>query len=150
MALRHAGISTGGIRKLMGMATRAGRFLGDIVQVATASILKAKKPFSYVLKLISSKTDWQGKLAYLREQQFQQELMAKQALCGNQDLETIKKALARTGMIASYKRTHVWKLDDEGVVRKAEIAQLLADPMLAKWLPLLDIARHCRAGTSDW
>ena len=145
MALRLVGISTAGIRKLMGIATRAGRFLGDIVQVATDNILKAKKPYSYVLKLISSKTDWQGKLAYLREQQFQQELMAKQPLCGNQDLDTNQQAMARTGMIASYKRTHVWKLDDEGIVRKAEIAQLLAAPTLANWQPLLDIAGLAQA-----
>lgn len=145
ITLKIVGISTPGIRKLMGIATRAGRFLGDIVQVATNNILKAKNPYCYVLKLISSKTDWQGKLAYQREQQFQQELMAKQALCGNQDLDTIQQAMARTGMLASYKRTHVWKLDDHGTVRKAEIAQLLTDPTLAHWQPLLDIAGLAQA-----
>lgn len=145
MVLRACGIPVSGIRKLMGMATQAGHFLGNIVEVAGDNILGARNPFSYVCKLISSKTDWQGKLAYLREQQFQQELMDKQALCSNQNLDTIQQAMAATGMIASHKRTHVWKLDDEGIVRKAEIAQLLADPMLTKWLPLLDMAGLAQA-----
>lgn len=56
------GLSEAAVFKLMGIAGKVGCRLADVVAVAGASIAKARRVYSYVLKLLGAKKDW-GALA---------------------------------------------------------------------------------------
>lgn len=56
--LAHAGVTVHGIRKLMGLASRAGVRLADVVAAAGSHIARARKAYCYVLKLLRSGKDW--------------------------------------------------------------------------------------------
>ena len=56
--LVNLGLSDGAVFRLMGLATASKCRLEHIVAVAGQSIAKARKAYSYVLKLIRAKKDW--------------------------------------------------------------------------------------------
>jgi len=62
--LALAGLTLGAIRKLMGLASKVGTRLGDVVAVAGQHILKARRAYSYVLKLLRSGKDWAALAAH--------------------------------------------------------------------------------------
>ena len=56
--LTQAGIAVSGVFALMGMATRAGHRLGNIVAATAQYIRRSDHPFAYVLKLVQARYDW--------------------------------------------------------------------------------------------
>lgn len=142
--LHIAGISVPRIRMLMGMASKVGKRLGHIVEVAETSILQAKNPFHYTVSLISSPTDWAAKRAMLHQEQQTQKRKAKKTNQQADDHTIIAQAMRRTGMVSNSKRIYVWKLDEQGTVRRAAIAQF-ATTQLVDWMPLADIAAFAEA-----
>lgn len=137
--LRHLGLRASAIRKLMGMASKAGLMLGHIVELAEDSIAKAKNPYAYTVKLLSSNIDWQGRLAAKRQKEAQQQEATAQEQQTQDDASTVRQALAKTGLLSSEKRLYVWQWDSSSAVLKcAKIDDFLRNPLLAKWAVALD------------
>lgn len=150
MPLKHLGLRTSAIRKLMGMASKAGLMLGHIVELAENSIAKAKNPYAYTVKLISSNIDWQGRLAAKRLKEEQQQEATAQEQQTADDASTLHQALAKTGLLSSEKRIYVWQWNAaSAVLERTSIENFMGDPLLAKWAVALDthaIAQAIRDG----
>lgn len=75
--LQHQGLSLPAIFKLMGMATRAGKRLSEIVNYAKTSLSKyaGHRLFGFLVKLIQRNLDY----AYLNEQQTEKQVVQHQA-----------------------------------------------------------------------
>ncbi|SER37378.1 hypothetical protein [Giesbergeria anulus] len=151
MPLRHLGLRASAIRKLMGMASKAGLMLGHIVELAEDSIAKAKNPYAYTVKLLSSNIDWQGRLAAKRKREAQQQEDTAQEQQTEDDASTVRQALAKTGLLSSEKRLYVWQWDSSSaVLKRTNIENFVCDPLLAKWAVALDthaIAQAIRDGS---
>lgn len=151
MPLRHLGLRASAIRKLMGMASKAGLMLGHIVELAEDSIAKAKNPYAYTVKLLSSNIDWQGRLAAKRQREAQQQEATAQEQQTTNDASTLRQALAQTGLLSSEKRLYVWQWNSSSaVLERTNIENFVCNPLLAKWSVVLDtpsIAQAIRAGT---
>ncbi|MDD2609883.1 MAG: hypothetical protein PHX60_09365 [Giesbergeria sp.] len=151
MPLRHLGLRASAIRKLMGMASKAGLMLGHIVELAEDSIAKAKNPYAYTVKLLSSNIDWQGRLAAKRQREAQQQEAAAQEQQTTNDASTLRQALAQTGLLSSEKRLYVWQWNSSSaVLERTKIENFVCNPLLAKWSVVLDtpsIAQAIRDGT---
>jgi hypothetical protein len=124
--LAVAGLTLGAIRKLMGLASRAGTRLGDVVAVAGRHILKARRAYSYVLKLLRSGKDWaalarnpgEGKLAR-KEAGTAWRLTPQEAI----QLGSAAHKLLGDGMCAVSACGAVWSVRD-GVICEATLSQV--------------------------
>lgn len=83
--LAEVGIAAPGAFALMGMASRAGHRLGNIVAATAAQIRRARHPFAYVRKLVCARRDW---VAIARE---------KDQPAGDGDAPTPANLAARSG-----------------------------------------------------
>lgn len=139
MLLKNLGLRVSAIRKLMGMASKAGLMLGHIVEVAEAAITKARNPYAYIMKLLSGNIDWQGRLAAKRQKEQQQQEAVAQKELTDEDANTLRQTLAETGLLSSEKRFYVWRWNQESsVLERASIEDAVCNPVLAKWSVVLD------------
>lgn len=112
--LSQAGLNRFAIFKLMAMATRKGKRLGDIVKaLASDTLLKAKNLFCYMRKLISIDRDWATyKAPAILKREAEEEAMKRQQ-ARTAALDIIRKACEVTGAITNFTRQTFWKFDEE-------------------------------------
>ena len=142
--LQDCSISPFGICKLMGMASKTGNRLGTIVQVAGKHILNANKPFSYVRKLIFSGKDWSAieKIAHQKQEQAQQ--ASSHSVQHAKDMVDLQKACEETGFLTGGNDLYAWKWQWEWL-RRADIADIIACPEKARWLPIPNLGPAAQA-----
>lgn len=128
----EGGVTVAGIRLLMGLATKAGTRLAHLLQVAKDSILKSRKPFAYVKKLLRSGKDW-GALA-LGIQRLAEERQQVRARAS--DLDQLRAAMAE-GLYSHAKRKFVWRVEF-GTVHQSTVEDV-AQGGIGRWLVLYDV-----------
>jgi hypothetical protein len=142
--LAGLGISVPGIRKLMGLASRAGHRLGDIVRVAGHLIERAVKPFCYVAKLIRSPRDWKAE----KEAGIASQAEAVAVAQARSDAAEVATAIDAAGMLSHGKRAFVWRVI-AGTVHQSTVADA-ARGGIGRWVPMLDLGGLARAWREGW
>jgi hypothetical protein len=137
--LAGLGISVPGIRKLMGLASRAGHRLGDIVRVAGHLIERAVKPFCYVAKLIRSPRDWKAE----KEAGIASQAEAVAVAQARNDAAEVATAIDAAGMLSHGKRAFVWRVI-AGTVHQSTVEDA-ARGGIGRWVPMLDLGGLARA-----
>ena len=141
--LEDCGIGVPGIRKLMGIATKAGQRLGTIVQAAGKNILNATKPFCYVRKLISSGKDWGAQAEAVQKEDVERAQESIEAAQRQEDMKLVEQEASKTGLLTSGKHICAWTWID-GWLRRAEIDAVLAGGNVP-WLPMSEIGSVAQA-----
>lgn len=93
--LFDAGISIPGIFKLMGMATRNRKRLGDVVAAHMQIISKARNPFAYVVKVLLSREQSYEDTQATKESALQREIKVMRAHVAGKEFVTPTGRLAR-------------------------------------------------------
>jgi hypothetical protein len=137
--LAGLGISVPGIRKLMGLASRAGHRLGDIVRVAGHLIERAVKPFCYVAKLIRSPRNWKAE----KEAGIASQTEAVAVAQARNDAAEVATAIDAAGMLSHGKRAFVWRVI-AGTVHQSTVEDA-ARGGIGRWVPMLDLGGLARA-----
>jgi hypothetical protein len=137
--LAGLGISVPGIRKLMGLASRAGHRLGDIVRVAGHLIERAVKPFCYVAKLIRSPRDWKAE----KEAEIASHAEVVAVAQARNDAAEVATAIDSAGMLSHGKRAFVWRVI-AGTVHQSTVEDA-ARGGIGRWAPMLDLGGLARA-----
>lgn len=132
--LQDCGLTVPAIRKLMGLASKAGYLLGTIVQAAGKHILNARKPFCYVLKLIFSDKDWNAQARFTQEKQAEQAEKVVRASEREADLALIQQEARKTGLLSDAKGVYAWSWIDD-CVKRVHVSALLAGGTVP-WLPI--------------
>lgn len=112
--LVSAGLDQFAVCRLMGMATKAGKRLSDIVKALDEETLKAAKNlFCYLRKLISIDRDWTNYKApaLVRKETAQEAAKHRKAIA--QAFATIANACRATGRLTNSKRETFWRVDEE-------------------------------------
>ena len=141
--LQDCGLNVPAIRKLMGMASKAGHRLGTIVQAAGKHILNATKPFCYMRKLIFSGKDWGAQAEAAQQEDVARAQESLEAAQRQADIELVEQEASKTGLLTSAKRVCAWAWID-GWLKRAEMDAVLAGGMVP-WLPMPDISGVAQA-----
>ena len=129
----EGGVTVAGVRLLMGLATKAGTRLGDVLQVAKDAVLKSRKPFAYMKKLLHTGKDWSAlALGSQRQKEGQQQATARAS-----DLDQLRAAMAE-GLYSHAKRKCVWRVEF-GAVHQSTIEDA-AQGGIGRWLVLHDVS----------
>lgn len=140
--LQNCGLTVPAIRKLMGMASKAGHLLGAIVQAAAKHIAKAARPYCYVKKLIASGKDWGAVSAQQEQERQAQEEQSQAAMQHQEDVQLLSQA----GPLTNAKQSHVWAWID-GWLKKTDIEAFKAgkSALAGHWLPVADLVPAAQA-----
>ena len=141
--LQDCGLTVPAIRKLMGMATKAGHRLGTIVQTTGKHILNATRPFCYVRKLIVSGKDWGAQAEAVQQEDVARAQESAEAAQRQQDMELVEQEASKTGLLTSAKRACVWAWMD-GWLKRAEMDAVLAGGNVP-WLRMADLGGVAQA-----
>jgi len=141
--LQDCGLTVPAIRKLMGMATKAGHLLGTIVQATGKRILNATKPFCYVRKLILSGKDWEAQAQAVQKEDMARAQEDAEAEQRQADMELVEQEASKTGLLTSAKRTCAWAWID-GWLKRAEMDAVLAGGNVP-WLRMAELGGVAQA-----
>jgi hypothetical protein len=126
-----AGLTVGGIRLLMGLASRSGTKLGLIFTATRDLVLASREPFAYLKKLIQSGRDWSQVVVQAQAAQ----VVVEQEIKTSSDRSELVEAF--TGRMFSHaKQLYVWS-EFGGVIHQARV-KLTNENGLESWQPLLD------------
>lgn len=84
----------------MGIATKAGKRLGDIVlAIGKQTLVKARNVFCYMVKLISIDRDWVAYMAPTVKREQDQEARTRAIAKHQNDFNVVKKAIGENGTL---------------------------------------------------
>lgn len=114
--LETAGLNRFAIFKLMGLATRKGKRLSDIVKaMSQETLLGAKNLYSYMVKLLAVDRDWTTYEAPAVARHAAQKAAAQRKHDLNAALQAITQACAVTGALTNLTRETYWKVENGAV-----------------------------------
>lgn len=114
--LERGGLNRFAIFKLMGVATRKGKRLSDVVKaMSRETLLGAKNLYSYMVKLLDIDRDWKNyKAPAVARHEAKMEAIQRSEALGAA-MRAITKACAITGALTNSARETYWKVEN-GVV----------------------------------
>ena len=133
MLAEIGGVTVAGVRLLMGLATRTGTRLGDLLAAAGGAVLKARHPFGYARKLIDSGKDWSA-IAQEKRRQDSDRQDAGQKLG---ELQRLVQAMGDGKMYSHQKRQFVWRAEFGHVCQSS--VQDAAGGGIGRWLPMIEV-----------
>lgn len=114
--LESGGLNRFAIFKLMGIATRKGKHLSDVVKaMSRETLLGAKNLYSYMVKLLSVDRDWKTYQAPAVARHAAQKEAEQRSLDRNAALQAITQACAVTGALTNLTRETFWKVENGAV-----------------------------------
>ena len=114
--LETAGLNRFAIFKLMGVATRKGKRLSDVVKaMSRETLLGAKNLYSYMVKLLAVDRDWTTYEAPAVARHAAQKAAAQRKHDLNAALQAITQACAVTGALTNLTRETYWKVENGAV-----------------------------------
>ena len=114
--LESGGLNRFAIFKLMGIATRKGKRLSDVVKaMSRETLLGAKNLYSYMVKLLAVDRDWTTYEAPAVARHAAQKAAAQRKHDLNAALQAITQACAVTGALTNLTRETYWKVENGAV-----------------------------------
>lgn len=114
--LETAGLNRFAIFKLMGIATRKGKRLSDVVKaMSRETLLGAKNLYSYMVKLLAVDRDWTTYQAPAVARHAAQKAAAQRKHDLGAALQAITQACAVTGALTNLTRETYWKVENGAV-----------------------------------
>lgn len=114
--LETAGLNRFAIFKLMGVATRKGKRLSDVVKaMSRETLLGAKNLYSYMVKLLDIDRDWTTYQAPAVARHEAQKAAAQRKFDLGAALQTITQACSVTGTLTNLTRETFWKVENGAV-----------------------------------
>lgn len=114
--LESGGLNRFAIFKLMGIATRKGKRLSDVVKaMSRETLLGAKNLYSYMVKLLAVDRDWTTYEAPAVARHAAQKAAAQRKHDLNAALQAITQACAVTGTLTNLTRETYWKVENGAV-----------------------------------
>lgn len=114
--LAQAGLNRFAIFKLMGIATRKGKRLSDVVKaMSRETLLGAKNLYSYMVKLLAVDRDWTTYEAPAVARHAAQKAAAQRKHDLSAALQAITQACAVTGALTNLTRETYWKVENGAV-----------------------------------
>ena len=114
--LETSGLTRFAIFKLMGVATRKGKRLSDVVKaMSRETLLGAKNLYSYMVKLLDIDRDWTTYQAPAVARHEAQKAAAQRKLDLSAALQAITQACSVTGTLTNLTRETFWKVENGAV-----------------------------------
>ena len=114
--LESGGLNRFAIFKLVGIATRKGKRLSDVVKaMSRETLLGAKNLYSYMVKLLAVDRDWTTYEAPAVARHAAQKAAAQRKHDLNAALQAITQACAVTGALTNLTRETYWKVENGAV-----------------------------------
>ena len=114
--LESGGLNRFAIFKLMGIATRKGKRLSDVVKaMSRETLLGAKNLYSYMVKLLAVDRDWTTYEAPAVARHAAQKAAAQRKHDLSAALQAITQACAVTGALTNLTRETYWKVENGAV-----------------------------------